>query len=480
MSVLEHLEPHGVFRFFEALCAIPHGSGNCGAISDWCVAFAQRRDLTYIQDRLGNVILFKPASPGYENAAPIILQGHLDMVCQRASDCTLDFLREGLRLGIDGDEIFARGTSLGGDDGIAVAMILAVLDSDTLAHPPIEALFTVDEEIGMLGAQALDTAPLKGRRLINLDSEQEGVFTAGCAGGIRARGTLPIKRQTCREALMTLSVSGLVGGHSGTEIHWGRANALQLLGRALDAIAQATDLQIVDLEGGEAENAIPQEARAVIAVRSMDAARPAVETLAAALQNEFHAAETHMALTIEQGAPPSVSAMTPHSSRRVMDLLLCLPNGVQTMVPGPQSLVQTSLNLGRLRSSEAAVQAGLSIRSSVDSEKQLLMRRVERVLCGLGGSVTWEGNYPGWAFQEDSPLRRLMTEVFVAQTGTEPTVAVIHAGLECGLLAAKLPGLDCVSMGPDLRQIHSASERLCISSVQRVWTLLLEILRRLR
>lgn len=278
---------------------------------------------------------------------------------------------------------------------------------------------------------------------------------------------------------MTLSVSGLLGGHSGTEIHRGRANALQLLGRALDAIAQATDLQIVDLKGGEAENAIPQAARAVITVRSMEAGRAAAETLTAALQNEFHAAETHMAWTMEQGTPPSVSAMTPHSSRRVMDLLLCPPNGVQTMVPGPQGLVQTSLNLGRLRSGEAAVQAGVSIRSSVDSEKQFLMRRVERVLCGLGGSVTWEGNYPGWAFREDSPLRRLMAEVFAAQTGNEPTVAVIHAGLECGLLAEKLPGLDCVSLGPDLRQIHSASERLCISSVQRVWALLLETLRRL-
>lgn len=477
MAVLDRLEPREVFRFFEELSAIPHGSGNTGAVSRWCADFARARGLEYHQDALNNIIIIKEAAPGYERAEPIILQGHLDMVCEKVPGCRKDMATEGLELAVDGDQILACGTTLGGDDGIAVAMMLAALDAKDLPHPRLEAVFTVDEEIGMLGAAALDVSPLRGRRLLNLDSEAEGVFTVGCAGGNTTRCVLPVRRTEGRGETLRVTVSGLAGGHSGQEIDRGRANAVQLMGRALLAMSRAAELRLVSVDGGLKDNAIPREASALVRVSDGRAASAAAEELAAALKNEYRAADPDIRLTAE----PAETARTPmdaDSTRRCVCFLACAPNGVEAMSTEIPGLVQTSLNLGILTTGEAELSASFCVRSSIDTQKEMLSRRLECLTGQLGGQVERSGEYGAWEYRPDSPLRELMTAVYREQYGAEPKIETIHAGVECGLFAAKLPGLDCVSIGPDLTDIHTPRERLSVSSTARVWRFVKEVLRR--
>ena len=477
MSVLERLEPHGVFRFFEEMCAIPHGSRNTKAISDWCVAFARERGLEYHQDESNNVIIIKEATPGYENAKPVILQGHLDMVCEKEAGCSKDMSREGLDLAVEGDYVYAKGTTLGGDDGIAVAIALAILDAQDIPHPRLEAVFTTDEEIGLLGASAMDVSPLKGRTMLNLDSEAEGIFTVSCAGGCTATCVLPVTRAPFDGTALTVSVSGLTGGHSGAEIDKGRANANMLLGRVLRAVAGQTQLRIQSVSGGLKDNAIPVAAQARIVVSDPDAARKAAAEMEGALQNECRSADPALCVKTE----PCDGAETPmdaDSTGKVLCMLSCLPNGIQAMSAEIPGLVQTSLNLGILVTEGDTVRASFSVRSSVDSQKQMLKDRLACLTEQLGGRMEFSGEYTGWEYQEHSPLRELMVEVFTQQYGKAPKVEAIHAGLECGLFAGKLPGLDCVSIGPDLLEIHTPREKMSISSVQRVWAFLLEVLKR--
>lgn len=448
MPILEKLQPQAVFAHFEQLCAIPHGSGNTKAISDYLVRFAAARGLRHIQDAHNNVIIFCPGTPGYETAAPVILQGHMDMVCETAPDCAKDLTREGLDLFIDGDTIGARGTTLGGDDGIAVAIALAILDADDIPHPPLEVVLTVDEETGMLGAEALDASVLQGRTMLNLDSEDEGILTVSCAGGNVSVCTLPVTRAAFPGTALTVTVSGLLGGHSGAEIDKGRGNANQLLGRVLYAVGVRTALRVVCVDGGLKDNAIPRESRAVITVADPDAAQAAIAGMDAA------------------------------STQRAVCMLCCLPNGVQTMSQDIPDLVQTSLNLGILTTDEQCVQASFCVRSSVATQKEMLVARLRCLMAQLGGSVDVSGDYPAWEFRKDSPLRERMIDVFREQYGHDPKVEAIHAGVECGLFAGKLPGLDCVSFGPDLTEIHTCRERMHIASVQRVWRYTLEVLRR--
>lgn len=477
MAVLDQLEPKNVFRFFEQMCAIPHGSYNTKAVSDWCVAFAKERGLEYYQDAMNNVILIKEASAGYETAQPVILQGHLDMVCEKAPGCEKDMAREGLDLAVEGDFICARGTTLGGDDGIAVAMALAALDDDALPHPRLEVILTTEEEVGMDGAMALDVSPIRGRRLLNLDSEDEGVFTVSCAGGSMAACALPVGRAPFDGETLRIRVSGLTGGHSGAEIHKGRANANMLLGRLLRAMAAETELRLVSADGGLKDNAIPVSAEAAVAVADRQRAKAAAERMAACFRAEYRLSDPALAVTAEEAPAPCVP-MDAASTERALCLLTCAPNGVQTMSQDIPGLVQTSLNLGILKTAEDGVTASFCIRSSLESEKEMLKDRLACLLDRLGGSVSFSGEYPGWAYRPDSPLRELMTEVYREQYGQEPRVEAIHAGLECGLLAGKLPGLDCVSIGPDLLEIHTPRERMSIASVQRVWAFVREVLAR--
>ena len=425
MRVLEQLEPQGVFRFFEELCAIPHGSRNCQAVSDWCAAFARERGLECHQDQAGNVIIIQEATPGYEAAAPVILQGHLDMVCEKEPGCTKDMAGEGLDLLVEDGCVRAKGTTLGGDDGIAVAMALAILDDQAIPHPRLEVVLTTDEEIGMLGAEALDAAPLRGRKLINVDSEEEGIFTVSCAGGSMAQCTLPVTRAPYGGAALEVTVRGLAGGHSGTEIHKGRANACVLLGRLLQAMAERTELRLVTAAGGGKDNAIAVEASAQVVVSDDAVARQAAEALAADLSREYAAADP--GLRVE--AAPCTVRETP------MDWA----------------------------STERAV---------------CIHRRLRTLMAQLGGTVSISGDYPAWEYRQDSSLRDLMTEVFQEQYGRKPKIEAIHAGVECGILSGKLPGLDCVSIGPNLLDIHTPRERMEIASVQRVWRFVLEVLKR--
>ena len=384
MRVLEQLEPQGVFRFFEELCAIPHGSRNCQAVSDWCAAFARERGLECHQDQAGNVIIIQEATPGYEAAAPVILQGHLDMVCEKEPGCTKDMAGEGLDLLVEDGCVRAKGTTLGGDDGIAVAMALAILDDQAIPHPRLEVVLTTDEEIGMLGAEALDAAPLRGRKLINVDSEEEGIFTVSCAGGSMAQCTLPVTRAPYGGAALEVTVRGLAGGHSGTEIHKGRANACVLLGRLLQAMAERTELRLVTAAGGGKDNAIAVEASAQVVVSDDAVARQAAEALAADLSREYAAADPGLRV---EAAPCTVreTPMDWASTERAVCMLTCLPNGVQAMSMEIHGLVQTSLNLGILAADQTALTATFCVRSSLGSQKEMLHRRLRTFFQHLYG-----------------------------------------------------------------------------------------------
>ena len=478
MSVLEHLEPRSVFMWFERLCAIPHGSGNTKAASDWLVSFARERGLSWEQDALYNVLIRKDASPGYEAAPGVILQGHIDMVCEKLPECPLDLARDGLALRVEGDTVYAEGSTLGGDDGVAVAMMLALLDDGALPHPALECLFTTDEEIGMLGAAGLNFALIRARRMINLDSEEEGIFTVGCAGGRLVTLSLPVDREEGAGVPLRLEVSGLTGGHSGGEIHKGRANAVMLLGRLLYRLKRRTDFRLQSVSGGGKDNAIPMSASASLCAADAEAAAALCREMEQALREEYAVTDGGVRVALHPGTPGPV--MDAESTERVGRLLLCAPDGVQAMSPDIPGLVQTSLNLGILRTVPDGVEASFCVRSSVESQKWMLTDRLECLAAGLGGGITVSGDYPGWAYRRESPLRDLMTEVFTEQYGHAPVIAAIHAGLECGLFSAYLPGLDCVSIGPELSDIHTPRERLHVASLGRTWALLCETLKRMK
>ena len=482
MSVLAGLEPAEVFRYFEEICRIPHGSGNTKQISDYCVAFARRKGLRYLQDDSNNVILFQDGTAGYETSAPVIIQGHLDMVCEKTADSPIDFEKDALTLCVEGDDIYAQKTTLGGDDGIAVAYGLALLDARDIAHPPLEVVFTTDEETGMCGAAALDCTPLKARAMLNLDSEDEGVLLVSCAGGCRVTCHLPIQREEREGVLLTLSVGGLTGGHSGVEIDKGRANANQLMGRLLLELKKTAPYALIRVSGGQKDNAIPRDAFARLLAKPEAAAalQKTVERYQEIFRSEFQSTDPALFCTLQTGETESAQVMEENSREAVIAALLHLPGGVMRMSSDIPGLVQTSLNLGILETLEEEVRATLAVRSSVETQKEELVDRIGSLMELLGGTTELQGDYPAWEYNRDSRLRELMTEVFREQYGRMPSVQAIHAGLECGLFAGKIPGLDCVSFGPEIRDIHTTGERLSIASVQRTWKYLLEILRRLK
>lgn len=480
--ILDHLEPKALMGFFEDICAIPHGSGNTKGISDYCVNFARERGLEYFQDALNNVIIIKPAAPGYEASPAVMLQGHLDMVCAKDAETTIDFMNDGLDLATDGKYIFARGTSLGGDDGFAVAMMLALLDSRDIPHPRLEAVFTVDEETGMYGAAGIDLSALKARTMINLDSEEEGVFTVGCAGGVRANCLFPAHRENVRLTPLEIVISGLTGGHSGQEIDKGRGNANILMGRILNALTAVGGVRLVRLSGGSFDNAIPVECSACIAVDSALAPEMAkiVDETAGLLKAEHRLSDPGFTVACSAAPEAPLTAVDLPCSLAIIDALVLFPNGIQAMSLDIPGLVQTSLNLGILRLEDDGMHASFSLRSSVGSQKQALEIKLDRLCRRLGGSVSFAGSYPAWEYRADSPLRELMVSVYEKQYGKKPEVVTIHAGLECGLLSEKLPGLDCVSCGPDMKDIHTCGEKLDIASVKRLWDFILEVLARMK
>lgn len=482
MSVLENLQPERVFHYFEEITKIPHGSGNTREISDYLVSFAKEHGLRYIQDESNNVILFKPAAKGYENAPTVMLQGHMDMVCEKEPGSSHDFTRDALKLQVEGDYISAQGTTLGGDDGIAVAYGLALLEDDTLEHPALEVVITVDEEIGLLGATALDASPLQAKCLINLDSEEEGYLWAGCAGGMTAVSELPVQYQEETNEKWKVTVSGLAGGHSGAEIDKNRANATLLLARFLKEAKEQGAYAISELKGGLKDNAIPRTANALILAGKEEGKAIAAyaKVFTEALKKEYTGSDEGICVTVEAQGIGTEPVLHPVSQEKVLFFLLQYPNGIQKMCGFMDGLVETSCNLGITNLTPKALVGSASVRSSVGSAKKALADKIAYLTEFLGGEFQIEGDYPSWEYKQDSALRPLMVEVFREMYHREPEVKVIHAGLECGLFYEKIPGLDCVSLGPDMQNIHTTEEKLSISSVERVWEYLLAVLKRIK
>ena len=480
MGVTKNLKPEKVFAFFEEICGIPHGSGNVDAISDYLVKFATDRGLECIQDEVKNVIIIKEATKGYEDVAPIILQGHMDMVAVKKPGADIDMRTDGLRLAFDGDFLYAEDTSLGGDDGIAVAYALAILDSDKIAHPRLEVILTVDEEVGMDGAQALDASMLKGRRMLNLDSEEEGIILAGCAGGARVDWTLPVHREMKTGIGYEISVKGLQGGHSGAEIDKERGNSNTLMGRLLYELAANVEIGLAHLNGGLADNAIPRETTATVVLKKQEEEAlfaEIVKRIEAEWKVELQTKDPSVMVQLQRLDETSMECIAKEETITLLSLICAAPNGVQAMSADMKGLVETSLNMGILSLKETQAVMQLSVRSSLESAKNTLILKLES-LARLAGAVhEVRGTYPGWAYRKESPFRDMAVRVFKELYGREPEVQAIHAGLECGLLQAKIPGLECISIGPDMKDIHTTEEKLSISSTERVWNYVLEILK---
>lgn len=555
MGVLSNLEPKSVFTFFEEITRIPHGSGNVEQISDYLVNFAKERNLFCIQDECKNVIIVKEATPGYEGEPAVILQGHMDMVAVKKPDCDIDMKTEGLRVAVDGDVIYAEGTSLGGDDGIAVAYSLALLDSQTIKHPKLEVIITVDEEVGMDGARAIDLSMLTGNRMINLDSEDEGIFLTSCAGGARVKCRLPLSVEEGEGTVYKVTVGGLLGGHSGGEIHKERGNSNCLFGRLLKRVSDRIPVRLCEAKGGLADNAIPRETTGLLVVEERDCAVFAeiLSDVEKEIKGELvtrdpgfcikSEAVGEMAYSCadaagteacsggsgagtescsdgsEAGTEPCSDGskagtekcqegntagrkryrcVSVADTRRAADFLAAMPNGVQAMSADMPGLVETSLNLGilefnveeggilgdcsmhengdRNRDRKALLLAEFSVRSSVESAKHALIDKMYAItgLAGGGNEVT--GDYPGWVYRKDSPLRDKMVSLYEKMYGVTPKVEAIHAGLECGILGSKIKDLDCVSIGPQMTAIHTTEETLSISSTRRVWEYLVALL----
>ena len=475
---LSGLEPASVFAYFEEICAIPHGSRNTKAISDYLVSFAKANNIRCIQDDLNNVLLFQEGTCGLEDHDPVILQGHMDMVCEKDEDCPIDMETQGLDIGHDGVNIFANGTTLGGDNGIAVAYALAILADKTIPHPPLEVIITVDEEIGMEGAAGVDLSMLKGRTLLNLDSEDEGIFTVSCAGGARGTITLPLQRRMVYGPCVKLTVEGLQGGHSGVEIHKNRANANKVMGEFLSRVQRLMPLCITKLQGGAKDNAIPRTCQVTLVPLGMYIER--INDIAQQLQDEIRSQFDEPEAIVRGDDVDALggNALTTEETAKVIALLNAAPNGVQSWSEDIPGLVQTSLNLGVVNLDENLTMT-FAVRSSVNAEKRELLTRLEELANFHGGSYSEMGDYPAWEYRKDSPLRDAMVRIFSEMFGKEPEVVAIHAGLECGLLSEKLPGLDCVSIGPDMQDIHTSREKLNIASTARTWDFLLKILKSL-
>lgn len=481
MAVLE-FEPKEVFSYFEKICSMPHGSGNTEIISNYLVEFAKKQGLSYVQEPCGNVVIYKEASKGYENAPTVIIQGHMDMVCEKEPEAKIDFKKDGLKLNTQGDYIFAEHTTLGGDDGIAVAYALAVLASDTIEHPALEVVITVDEEVGMLGATALDGSLLKGKMLLNIDSEDEGILTTSCAGGVVMEVSLPFQTVPVEGVCYEILLDGLQGGHSGVEIHKERVNANIMMGRILFELSQKLGYGLETISGGLKDNAIPRAARAVIWLEEKGEAvlENTLKELQQVLRNEYHASDKELSITANK-LPVSQGVMLhPGDKEKTIFLLRQLPNGVQKMSMDIPELVETSCNLGILKTTGEEVALEISVRSSVESEKWEVCDKIAYLTEFLGGNWETKGDYAGWEYNPDSKLQKIMVDVFEKMYGKTPKLEAIHAGLECGILKSKVEELECISFGPDILDIHTPKERLSISSTKRVWEYLVEVLKHIK
>lgn len=463
-----------VFEFFEEISKIPRGSGNTTAIADYLVEFAQKRALDFTRDSADNVIIKKKATAGYEQKPTVIIQGHTDMVLASDENANIDLQKDGLKLYIDGDFLKAEGTTLGADDGIAVAYALAILDSDTIPHPAVEAVFTSDEETGLIGATAIDAAKIDGRILLNIDSDAEGVFTAGCAGGLRTDTVASYSTRVAPGYLYIVEISNLRGGHSGIEIGNARVNAIKYLCKSISDIE---GIRLMTIEGGNADNAIPREAQASFVAAKKITSR-GMEELCNKMKDELRAlGENDANVTVARTFQIGARVISREDTNSVLTLINEMPSGVLAMSADIDGLVETSQNLGTLKLEGGEFHMAVSVRSSKDADKRSATDNIHALAKKHGAEVSERGEYPAWEYRRDSHLRDTVCNVYEKMYNKSPRVDIIHAGLECGIFSKKLDGLDAISFGPDNYDIHTPSERLSISSTVRVWEFILEVLK---
>lgn len=476
MKKLNGLKPERVFHYFEEISAIPRGSGNMEKISAYCMDFAQKHGLKAVRDSVCNVVIYKPAGKGKETAEPVILQGHLDMVCQKDESRNINFETDGIDLVVDGDYIRANGTTLGADNGIAVAMILAILEDNEAEYPAIEALFTSDEEIGMIGAGQLDGASLTGKKLINLDAEEPELLTVSCAGGSDFVMEIPFSEESVQGTKVTITLKGLTGGHSGVEIHKGRVNADMLMGRILHHVKP--DFRLISVNGGSKANAIPVLCQAELVVTDKEAFLAQASAYLASVHQEIADREPAFRYDITVGADGAYDVLDKKAQDKLLYALLTFPNGVMEMSAAIENLVETSLNLGILKTETDKILLHFALRSNKQSALYFLEERLTAIADFADISVKTFGHYPPWEFQENSFLQRLYKETYLEKMGREPQVVAIHAGLECGVLSAKIPGLDCIAIGPETLDVHTVNERVSISSVGEIYEILQTLLKK--
>lgn len=470
-----------IFHYFQEISAIPRGSGNEEEISEYLVSFAKEHHLEYTQDEANNVIMIKEATSGYENEPAIILQGHMDMVCEKRKEHTHDFLKDGIKIIVEGDYLRADGTTLGADNGIAVAYILALLSDEALPHPRLEAIITTDEEVGMNGAKALDLSKLHGKYMINLDSEEEGYLLCSCAGGLTGTSTLPVKRVSEYGKKIRISIGGLLGGHSGIDIGNNRSNATKLIGRLLFELREREAYGLIHLQGGYKDNVIPREAEAEIFLSASGEQsltdvylrfEQAIEDIMQSIQKELSGSEPELNWKIEDMGEDTYDIIHSVSFEKILFFLVHMPYGVQVMSSNVEGLVESSINLGITQIEEDKAVFCNSIRSSFSSYKKNLSDRLNYMASFLGGDYFVRAEYPAWEFKKDSPLREHIQKIYQRLYGKQMKVEAIHAGLECGIIYEKLPGVDIVSIGPDMIGVHTIEEKLSISSTIRVYQLL--------
>lgn len=467
-----------VLKFFEAINQIPRGSGNEKAVSDYIVSFAKERNLWVHQDSANNVIIKKEGTVGYENAPVVVVQGHMDMVCVKNTGVEHDFTKDPIKMIYEGDYLRADGTTLGADDGIAVAMGMALLDSDSIPHPPIEVVFTTDEEVGMLGASSIDMTLLNGRLLLNIDSEEEGIFTVGCAGGRKTCSKVPVDYVDAHNAeFAKITISGLKGGHSGIDIVKYRANANILMSRTLLSLLESNNIEIAEISGGSKDNAIPSHSEAYVSCENIEKLKVQCEFLQAQYLNEYYNIDDNITITVEK--TESKKVFSGESAERVLTVMNNIPDGIDFMNL-KLDMPHTSNNLGVVTTDEEGVSIVCAIRSDIPSKKMEIYSRIESLTRLANGNTTFRGDYPAWEMKQESPLRNLCEAVYKKQYGSAPVVETVHAGLECGLFAEKAPDFDMISFGPNLLDIHSPSERAEIPSVERVWEFFLNVLAEIR
>lgn len=478
MGKISNIEPKEVFSYFEEISKIPRGSGNEKEISDYLVSFAKKLGLEVVQDETLNIIIKKPATKGYENAPGVILQGHMDMVCEKNKGTEHDFLKDPIALRVEGDNIFATGTTLGADNGIAMAYGMAVLASNDIAHPALELLLTVDEETGMTGAMNINKKDVDGKILLNLDSEEEGELLLSCAGGIRSKSVIKVEEENVEASYTALEIKvrGLKGGHSGMEINKGRGNSNKLMGRILKELLGKFDIRLSYVEGGSKNNAIPREADAIILVKEADVqeVKAMISKLEETFKHELKVQDPDV--NVEATNAEAKKMFTKDVTDRVINLLYLYPNGVNTMSKSMHGLTESSTNLGVVSTENGEVIYDSAIRSSVGSLKDEITLRAQTVTELLGGEFTTNAGYPEWEYNADSKIREICVDVYKKMTGEEPKLTAIHAGVECGLFKERLGDLDMISFGPNLYDVHTPNEHMSITSVQNIWKYLIEVL----